>query len=1229
MRFFLSLLFAMGLLAQTTVYLRSSGPAGTLIVSPGCTNTTPMVCTLNSTAGLNPGDIVSVAGVCASDGLNNISAANGIRKIGAVVGSTISLQDLNGNSIAGNGAWCDGSNAAYNITAGTQYVGKLTPFQLVAGARGWFDGANGPLMRKLSLGTQNGLAASGGLAVSGNVATVTTTYNHGVNAGDHVTVWNTASAALNNAGNDYTVLANPAPTATTFSFATSGVSNGDYTTNAACGPGSSPNGTVQGMDNCVRISQLAVSTNPYWTKMKTYAAGWLSGNSYRYWADGGTSGSGFADAERYAQFALLFLVDQANQPYLTALLYGLNRVERLGGVNFMANETVANGGNRDSGGDFASYIFLNMAAAYSSGGPYLTAAQKTTFLNKMFNDLGDSAPCAKSYPLQTILAAGTAQAADATSITLAATEAHATGYYVNNVVIATTGASQTIGLVTAYTSATRIATVASWSNGVPYAGSRYMIYATISRNGTAITGYNTAFTSTVSAGDMVYGENAWATMTPENSGSYVTAVNSDTSLTVINGPFVTASGAPTVLWLGKQWQVGDCGLKRLQKYWPGYWSSQPASYAPQGGYMTGNGIYGAYYGGNNHYTWAQGHMLFDLVTADDDPRAISDLAQVQTAFFDYLLRVSLNYTTGFSQSGDNYQWDRTTYDGPAGIWAISHSVIGYPSMDTTGPMMSGLSLLKMFATMPDTPYIAGTGGHTQFMAHWGDSTGAGWLFPNNGQSVDYWALDHGMAFNPTAASSQYLKNFIGARSLNSYVDSMALAETAVKIDPRVPSADYTVQPHQYLFTATSQATCAALTGWPCPATFRADAWISRTGWSSPADTFLFYQARNFFGDHDVPQPGQIQLYKAGFLLATDSVYPGQAQDNIGANLDFSKCGSTIEFSGANTFNRGEYYNEISTGGTVRWASANHGAWATAYGDQNSNYVYSLADLTGDYRTRYNRVQRHLAHLKKPGTEEVIIQFDDVDASNSPTAIRSQLHYPQNGETTAASYQVIYNEGTTTCPGPNGCAGLNIDRLVLEQEDGSSTNGDPARQYDLISKYFSPAGAANVFVRWDGSAYAGGNGHANRVSFCADPASTGACGATASRLEMILVHKVATQPDTTLTASALNPDANWTGVQTADKVVLFARNGSTPVNVTTFTTTHSGTAQYLIAGLAPGTYSVTVGSATVVPFATVSAGDNTLYFESTAGSVSITRANPPAGGPAVAAGVSLSAGVSGH
>jgi len=180
--------------------------------------------------------------------------------------------------------------------------------------------------------------------------------------------------------------------------------------------------------------------------------------------------------------------------------------------------------------------------------------------------------------------------------------------------------------------------------------------------------------------------------------------------------------------------------------------------------------------------------------------------------------------------------------------------------------------------------------------------------------------------------------------------------------------------------------------------------------------------------------------------------------------------------------------------------------------------------------------------------------------------------------------------------------MNTTRTVLSKQAGHAADADgPARTAAIISRFHSPG---NIFVTWDGSGYSGAQGHSNRVSVCAGTS----CAATDSTLEVVTVHKIvgSFNTDSTLTSTPLSADSSWTGVQTVDKVGLFARGGvlRTSLNVAT---THSGTAQYLIAGLAPGIYSVSVGGSAVAgsPF-TVRDNDNSLYFESVAGAISITR-----------------------
>jgi len=106
-------------------------------------------------------------------------------------------------------------------------------------------------------------------------------------------------------------------------------------------------------------------------------------------------------------------------------------------------------------------------------------------------------------------------------------------------------------------------------------------------------------------------------------------------------------------------------------------------------------------------------------------------------------------------------------------------------------------------------------------------------------------------------------------------------------------------------------------------------------------------------------------------------------------------------------------------------------------------------------------------------------------------------------------------------------------------------------------------------------------------------------------------------DQTLNCPSTWTQTNWfiaqcAGANTA-MVVALARGGTTYSAISGFTTTHSGTAQYLFGGLTAGTYTVTVAGTPVTgsPF-TVGAGDNSIEFTSAAGAVVVNGVAPTCG-----------------
>lgn len=1339
---------------QTTVYLRDN-PAGTQIT--GCDTATPVKCTLLDDSRFANGDTVAVGGVAViNTGANNISTAHGLLKIGTVdhTAHTVTLTDRSNNPIAANGVWQDGHCCGW--FRAIQYIGKVNPYTIVPGLKGYYDGTNGAVTRRMATGAENGLVS---VVVSGCpgacVVTVTVSYTMSpvlVPAVDHFSIWGTAgtgTAALNTDGvtADFTVASSTATSYTSTVFSAPGLTNGDYfTSNPHCGPGVTPNGTIQGTDSCVVSSIGAVTTNLFWAV--EYSGASARGPTYamNFYDGGGTYGN--QAAQFWERAANVFLVDRVNRSQgtsgsylLDTILYGLNYIERWNGANFFANEASADAGNYPLVQYHDTYA-EGLSVVWGIGQPYLTPTQRQTFLDKILNDISDPTPCTKTVAVpHDTLASGTAQAVTSTSITLALADSAASTYYVHNVVLASwtdvSGGYTSDALITGYNGSTKEADLAAWngylpgSGGAPISAVSYSIYSTVKASVNTentlvtVTGYNTNFGADPgAAGDMMYSINpdAWnGGSDPGGMGGWFTSGSvigspsgspgtTQTITNVLMGGSSSSvwSANPQVYWLIRKWTTGNCGLLWLKKYWAGAGDSQPVQYPIRGGYSTLNGNL-PNVTANNGLAVSGANTTLLMALAEFDTRAINDLAVAQTHLFDNAAMAwQWNYLTGYSSSGTNYGFNATIPGAQSTAWNISHNVPSFPDVGTHGPFFEGPALWAMYSPLPDNPYIfqAGNAHNAMFFGGGGSNN-----LPSPSDSYRMLAAAQWAGSNPGSATAKYTKSmFFSASPGWGYTTPGSLpgdvdTQNATKLDPRGGSSTFTAQPLQQAFLTAATADCAALT-WmsPCNSGVSGQALLSKGagGWTDRGSSLVQVQARGFGGDHDCPEPLVIQVWRVGALLAADFLPVGDCAGGSATVVD-----STPEFTGTPTLctlglgvagcgpGTGPYVG-TTIASISRWAGANHGTWPVSYGDQNSQYVYAMADATGAYSTTYNHVLRHFAHFKKPGADEIIIQYDDDDTTIAPTQIAIHGHYPQNGQTVATVYgggtRLIYDEGTTSCPG--GCASLNVNRTILEQQATTTDgHGGPTAQSNLITKVIVPTGAPNIFMQWDSplitissvtpgtsttfnatahglintqfvsinqntggwaainsvqrvtvvdadhftvptnssaftgsfngtvaAVYIGGNGNTSRVSYCADAASTGHCGATGQNgMELIQIHKIATQPDTALLPTALNPDSNWAGVQVQDvqgvssSVAVVARHGLIQSTITDFVTTYTGSAQVLIAGLYPGSYPVTVNGTPVTgsPFSVTggTTGGNLLAFESTAGTVHLNGSSP--------------------
>jgi len=377
------------------------------------------------------------------------------------------------------------------------------------------------------------------------------------------------------------------------------------------------------------------------------------------------------------------------------------------------------------------------------------------------------------------------------------------------------------------------------------------------------------------------------------------------------------------------------------------------------------------------------------------------------------------------------------------------------------------------------------------------------------------------------------------------------------------------------------------------------------------------------GDYDGWDNGNLSVYKVGYLLGNDNNFPnGGSYPGYCGN---DAHGQMYQFAGGCPLNAGvesgypSFLSPTNWSPLVRWWQGNAGSLGPEFGDQNSQAMIACSDQSAVYTITFTGFIQCVFDSKVTGGDQFVGKFETVYPT-TPQSIRTFYQYNQNGETISQSGD-YYNEGDTTCPGTGGCGSLNTNRIVQSLESNVPSTNNPTPQYGIISAYLSPSGNPS-FINWDcnisgtpaecgpgGGTYtdpiSGPNGHADRVSIWGG----GAVGATATSLESLVIHKIAqSNTDTTLTTTALNVDANWFGAQACGAVscavFVGARGGITHPTVTNFTTTHSGTAQYLIEGLTAGTYTITVNGTAVSgsPF-TTAADDTAVVFNSTAGTVS--------------------------
>ena len=837
---------------------------------------------------------------------------------------------------------------------------------------------------------------------------------------------------------------------------------------------------------------------------------------------------------------------------------------------------------------------------------------------------------------------GSAQGGSSNTIVLAGSSQQPDGYYTNAKVFLPT--LNETGIVTGYVNATNTATIAgSWGSVNPTSGTAYSIVL-----GAVVTGYNTHFTtSAVVGGGIQQSMYPYFDTNPFTTPmSFPIEITSDTSMKVIVGyNYEGSTTTPEPIFYLPPWSAGNCGIVWGNKGRGGNVIGTIVNlYGPSSNGMLGettlgiswtgqNGktVLGPFYGSNFSLGAYLGHLAMGVAAAPADQRAVRDAELAVAGAVDFQFAHYMTYGMGWNHSGTNYGPGVTFLETEL-VQMIRRAFPSFPSMDETstdagGGWLNGFTQFMEFGARPDIQYYAGQGIHAVSPTRWGGGNGDSQVVPGF-QALGAYLQNPTFAFKPTSTEAQqthYWQSSTGTRNMFQWANSSGFtASTFLFVDPRIGSTSgFASQPTQYYFHNNSPSVCQSLTGGTiqsatsyglCNPLIRGDAIISRNGsWTDTTASLFVYQSRTYALDHDAVYSGMLNYYDAGEIIDTDQNPPGNGSEGY---MDNTAQGGMIQYSGLKSF---QSQSTLVGSPIIMWAFGNHGGWTTNYGDQNSQYVLACSDLSGAYNINFTGgyAWRCPFQFKMTGGDEIFGEWTATQPA-SPTQIVTHVHYTQNGETGVSAYP----EGSTTCPGPHGCTGLNTDRVMLSLEDGGNDgNGDPTRNYGVVSNFLSPGTIlvnhdcgttqctpSNTYTDFNGTV---GNGHTDRVSIWAG----NSVGGAATKLEELTIHKrVNGLTDTSLTTTgAATADGQWfvsqMGGARSCAVLVVPRGGTTHSTMSTFTTSACGgsssTMQYAIIGVTPGlNYTVSVGGVAVYN-GTPASGDSTIYFTAGSGAVTLS------------------------
>lgn len=641
------------------------------------------------------------------------------------------------------------------------------------------------------------------------------------------------------------------------------------------------------------------------------------------------------------------------------------------------------------------------------------------------------------------------------------------------------------------------------------------------------------------------------------------------------------------------WSAGFCGSEWMFKHASDYPLGDPAAYPTQGSF--GIGLDNLALSAQHSFLMAGLSVCGLDVPGDPVADRGCRLASMTAALlWNHFIALS---TGSWGRGYSNYIYNRDSVQWNYGVLLaiLKNSIVGFGSFSTN--LATDMSLEYVYNSIPyrmgqSLNYGADPGNLSMFA----DYGANGLIVPSYMAGA---AGQYGLYFLINAPGSPW-----SAACLGSSCGIGALPSAYTFVDPNATRTNWNTLPLQRNFHARTGADCQPTGHVNCALyDIAIQQMSSRTGWGT-SDTLVNVMSwwLSFDGHTDTTGscPGCLTVCKNQCLLG------GNFANAVGGNIADNSTGpnnNAVIFAG----NIHEYVNlgcnEFTSPHQTRWAGDD------PTGDPSNRYVYTFVDLTHALCAgTVTRASREFLHLKQ-GTQDYIIGHFDA-AAPTPITFQEYLHYRLVQDCTGGATGICSGSGTPTAYSP----GISLLRAA-----GVVSVSDTTTSSHIDTKILNIAGSTSIYVGDQNNSdvdcsYTGSSGASCRIEV--GSSANGTSVAPLSTAEWLYVHRPSTNTADTMPAitqpACTGVGATCAVVQVADsvspKVAVFARAGGLLTSAS-FTSTHSGTAQYVVAGMAPGVYSVTVNGTPVLAGATVAANDNTLPFSATSGAVQIGVAIP--------------------